>query len=88
MKDSEYRILYKSNVERDFKSIEIKQRKRISKKIETVLSQNPCKGKQLKGEYKGFWRIRIGNYRIVYKIIRKDVIIVAVGHIKEIYKQK
>ncbi|MCK4328600.1 type II toxin-antitoxin system RelE/ParE family toxin [candidate division WOR-3 bacterium] len=86
MKDSEYRILYKSNVERDFKSIEIKQRKRISKKIETVLSQNPYKGKQLKREYKGFWRIRIGNYRIVYKIIQKDVIIVAVGHRKEIYK--
>jgi len=86
MRDSEYRILYKSSVEKDFKGIEINQRKRIIKKIETVLSQDPHKGKQLKGEYKGFWRIRIGDYRVVYRIMQKDVVIIAVGHRKEIYK--
>jgi len=80
MRDSEYRILYKSGVEKDFKGIEVNQRKRIIKKIETVLSQTSHKGKQLKGEYKGFWRIRIGDYRVVYKIMQKDVVIVAVGH--------
>jgi len=86
MRDSEYRILYKSSVEKDFKGIEINQRKRIIKKIETVLSQDPHKGKQLKDEYKGFWRIRIGDYRVVYRIMQKDVVIVAVGHRKKIYK--
>lgn len=86
MKDSEYRILYKSSVERDFKQIEIRQRKRIIKKIETVLSQNPHKGKQLKGEYKGFWRIRVGDYRVVYRIIQKDVVVVAIGHRREMNK--
>jgi len=79
MRDLEYRILYKSSVERDFKQIEINQRKRIIKKIETVLSQDPHKGKQLKSEYKGFWRIRTGDYRVVYRIMQKDVVIVAVG---------
>jgi len=82
MRDLEYRILYKSSVEKDFKGIEINQRKRIIKKIETVLSQSPHKGKQLKGEYKGFWRIRIGDYRVVYKIMQKDVVIIAIGHKK------
>ncbi|OYD15769.1 hypothetical protein CH333_05025 [candidate division WOR-3 bacterium JGI_Cruoil_03_44_89] len=86
MKDSEYRILYKSGVERDFKQIEIRQRKRIIQKIETVLSQNPYKGRQLKGKYKGFWRMRIGDYRVVYRIIQKDVVIVTVGHRREMYK--
>ncbi|MCD5383908.1 type II toxin-antitoxin system RelE/ParE family toxin [candidate division WOR-3 bacterium] len=88
MKDSEYRILYKSGVEKDIKQIEIRERKRIIQKIEAVLSQNPYKGKQLKGEYKGFWRIRVGDHRVVYRIIQKDVVIVAVGHRKEIYKRK
>lgn len=82
MRDSEYRILYKSSVEKDFKGIEINQRKRIIKKIETALSQDPHKGIQLKSEYKGFWRIRIGDYRVVYKIMQKDVVIVAIGHRK------
>ena len=40
--------------------------------------------KQLKGEYKGFWRIRIGDYRVVYRIMQKDIVIVAVGHKKGI----
>lgn len=86
MRDLEYRILYKSSVEKDFKGIEINQRKRIIKKIETVLSQDPHKGIQLKGEYKGFWRIRTGDYRVVYRIMQKDVVIVAIGHRKKIYK--
>jgi len=42
--------------------------------------------KQLKDEYKGFWRIRTGDYRVVYKIMQKDVVILAVGHRKEVYK--
>jgi len=56
----------------------------ITKKIETALSQSPHKGKQLKGEYKGFWRIRIGDYRVVYRVMQKDVVIVAVGHRKSV----
>jgi len=40
--------------------------------------------KQLKDEYKGFWRIRIGDYRVVYKIMQKDVVIVTIGHRKSI----
>lgn len=86
MKDSEYRILYKSSVERDFKRIDISQRKRVVEKIESQLLQDPYKGKPLKGEYKGFWGTRIGEYRVVYKIIQKDVVIVAVKHRKEAYK--
>jgi len=46
------------------------------------LSQTSHKGKQLKGEYEGFWRIRIGDYRVVYRIMQKDVVIIAIGQEK------
>jgi len=46
------------------------------------LSQTSHKGKQLKGEYKGFWRIRTGDYRVVYRIMQKDVVIIAIGQEK------
>lgn len=35
------------------------------------LSQNPYKGadiKKLKGNYFGYWRYRIGNYRVIYYV--------------------
>ena len=85
MKDLEYRILYKRSVGKDFKGLEINQRKRIVQKIEERLSRMPYKGKKLKGEYHGFFSIRVGDYRVVYKIIQEDVVIVAIGHRKEIY---
>lgn len=41
--------------------------------------------KKLKG-YKNIYRVRLGDFRIVYKKTTKDVYIIAVGHRKDIYK--
>lgn len=86
MKYSGYRILYERNVSKDFKRIDTSLIKRIAEKIESQLLNDPYKGKQLKGEYKGFWSFRIGNYRVVYKIVQKDVVIMSVEHRKKAYK--
>ena len=54
-----------------------------------ALGENPRPGgcKKLKG-YSNLWRIRIGNYRIIYSI--DDVILLVdvreIGHRKDIYK--
>ena len=32
------------------------------------------------------WRIRVGDYRILYTVENKNLIILSVGHRKEIYK--
>ncbi|WP_242325310.1 type II toxin-antitoxin system RelE family toxin [Faecalibaculum rodentium] len=47
-------------------------------------------GKPLKGDKKGYWRYRVGNYRIIAKILddRLEVLTVTVGHRKEIYLRK
>ncbi|MFS1564296.1 MAG: type II toxin-antitoxin system RelE family toxin [Candidatus Arsenophonus phytopathogenicus] len=45
-------------------------------------------GKSLKGEKKGLWRYRVGNYRIVANIQDKELIIliIDIGHRKNIYR--
>ncbi len=45
-------------------------------------------GKALHGEFKGLWRYRIGNYRVICQIKDKELIILAVdlAHRKDIYK--
>lgn len=51
-------------------------------------SNNPRHtGKSLKGEWSGYWRYRIGNYRVIVRIKDKECIILAVqvGHRKHIY---
>ncbi len=55
--------------------------------IDNLLIQ-PYKGTQLKGDLTGLRRIRIGQYRIIYEIQKKKLVIlvVRIGHRKEIYR--
>lgn len=43
--------------------------------------------KALTGNYSGFWRLRVGDYRIILDIRREQVVIVALdlGHRSKIY---
>lgn len=45
-------------------------------------------GKALTGDKKGYWRYRIGDYRIITKIKddRLIIMVINIGHRKEIYK--
>lgn len=61
----------------------------IKKNLEGT--ENPRQhGRDLKGNLKGLWRYRIGDYRVISHINDDKLIILAlsVGHRKEIYKQK
>lgn len=53
-------------------------------------TDNPrARGKGLVGNYRGLWRYRVGDYRVLCDI-RDDALIVIgidVGHRKEIYKK-
>jgi mRNA interferase RelE/StbE len=46
-------------------------------------------GESLKGEYSGFWRYRIGDFRIICDI-QDDmlvVLVITIGHRRQIYKR-
>ena len=47
-------------------------------------------GEPLKGDRAGFWRYRIGNYRLLCDIQdeRVMVLVLTIGHRREIYKRK
>lgn len=45
-------------------------------------------GKRLKANLAGLWRYRVGNYRIICRIVDNEliVLVLAVGHRKTIYE--
>jgi mRNA interferase RelE/StbE len=53
------------------------------------IADNPTKfGKPLRKEYKGYWRHRVGDYRVI-SYIQDDiltVLVVRVGHRKDVYE--
>jgi len=86
-----YSVVYEKNAIKDLLGVEKPFRLLIKEKIE-ILAKDPEKLKNrieaLKGkEYKALYRLRVGNYRIVYQ--RKDdvllILIVRIGHRKEVY---
>lgn len=77
-----------------------KQLKKMDKHVGLMLAKDMKKrldglnnprqfGKALTGQYKGLWRYRAGNYRVICDIVDNEMIILAleVGHRKEIYKR-
>ena len=87
-----YRITTHELIEEDLRSLSKKDQDRILGAIERKLSSHPdVFGKPLGKVLKGFYRLRVGPYRIVYKI-EKQKIMVFVIHVgfrrdEEVYRE-
>ncbi|MBU1870342.1 MAG: type II toxin-antitoxin system RelE/ParE family toxin [Candidatus Omnitrophica bacterium] len=83
-----YKVVYLDKVEEDLRKLDKPTIKKILNRIETYLAKDPKElGKPLKGEYQGYWRYRWGDYRIIYKISEKEILILVlrIGHRREVY---
>jgi mRNA interferase RelE/StbE len=83
-----YNILYKKSVGRDLKSIPKAEAKRIVDQIEEALTKHPDSYPVLKGEFAGLRRMRIGDYRVIFSIMDGDVLVLRIGHRKDVYRGK
>jgi mRNA interferase RelE/StbE len=81
-----YKIEYKSSVVRDLKKLDKSTAKRILQQLEVALSKNPNCGAPLTGQFKGLFKYRIGDYRIIYTKIRDGVLILRIAHRSKVYK--
>ncbi|GBE04950.1 MAG TPA: type II toxin-antitoxin system RelE/ParE family toxin [Nitrospirae bacterium] len=81
----EYKITYKKSVIKDLKKIDKTDLKRLITKIEKELNKKPESYPALKGEFAGLRKLRVGTYRIIYAILNKEVLILRIGHRKEVY---
>lgn len=83
----------------EFSEISLEHLKKLDKSIQTIILKwikknlidcsNPkTHGKALIGNKKGFWRYRVGNYRLLCNIHDNvlTILILEIGHRSEIYK--
>jgi mRNA interferase RelE/StbE len=83
-----YKIFLKKSAVKDLKKLPSKAVKEISISIDKLANQPRPQGcKKLKDSDENLWRIRVGNYRIVYTIKDKIRIIEVrrIGHRKDSY---
>ena len=74
--------------ERELKSFEKKTRERIARRIDRLILDPCCSNcKPLKG-LSGIWRLRVGDYRVIYEI--KDtqliVLVIRIAHRGEAHR--
>ena len=88
--NSSYHIEYlNSVVSEDIPKLPKKMRALIKRAIEERLAVDPVGlGKPLRYSLKGHRRLRVGDYRIVYRIDaeRQTVVIVVIKHRKDVYE--
>ena len=83
-----YKLKYHPNVKKsDLPKIDAKNRNRIKRAIEERLTTHPeIYGKPLQRTLKGYWKLRVGDYRVVFKVASNDILIFGIIHRKEVYK--
>lgn len=60
----------------DFKKVSSSAQKTIIKTIRKKLTRDPkAFGKPLVGPLKGYWRLRVGDYRVIYSIMENQIIV-------------
>ena len=81
------KLIWTEDAVSDLDSLDKHVASRILKKI-TWLGSNfdSIVPEQLTGKLKGAYKLRVGDWRVVYTLEGKSVFIQAVGHRSEIYK--
>jgi len=85
-----YNLKFLNSAKKELSKLDKHIQKIIKEKL-LILANNPDELKNnikpLKGEYKGKFRLRVNDYRIIYKIEDEKIMIVVIRivHRKEVY---
>ena len=83
-----YNIVYKKSVQRDLKKLSKAEARRVLNQVEEELSKNADTYPVLKGQFAGLRKYRVGDYRVIYAILGDEVLVLRIGHRKEVYKKE
>jgi len=81
-----YAVVIPRKVQKEIKRIDKRYRKKILAAL-VILGDDPFVGKQLEGDCKNQWSLRVWPYRIIYEIEKKKliVLIIRIGHRQGVY---
>ena len=81
-----YQLVYTHRAFRDIRRLEDNVKKRIGKSLERYREEPLKYASQLIDSKLGMYRFRIGDYRVIFDIEDDEIIVLRVGHRKNIYR--
>ena len=84
-----YNLIYHPDVKKiDLPKIDARNKSMLKRAIEERLTTSPeVFGKPLRRSLKGYWKLRGGDYRVVFKIFGDDIRILAIIDRKTVYQR-
>ena len=83
---SMYKIFFTNRSLKDLESIDPATQKRIAAKLKEYSAEPLKYSKKLSNTNFGSYRFRIGDYRVIFDIDKENIVILRIGHRKNIYK--
>lgn len=83
-----YKVVWTKKAQGGLKKLDFSTAQRLVSKVENYLIKNPQQlGKPLTFPYKGCYRYRLGDFRVIYQIKERELIVLVLkaGHRREIY---
>jgi mRNA interferase RelE/StbE len=81
-----YRIRVEKKAAEFFRKLDSFNQERIGRRIEQ-LKTNPRLGVPLTGNLTGLWKLRVGDYRVIYHLNDSELVvaIIKMGHRRNVY---
>jgi len=83
-----YKIIIAPRARKQIEKLPENIKPRIEDILTNILPVDPFIGKSLKADYEGLYSYRVGDYRIIYEIIKHQLVIhiIKVAHRRDVYR--
>ena len=82
-----YELVYTRRACRDIDKLDLAVKRRLKTALERLALAPFVHSERLRNPALGSFRMRTGDYRVVFDIEGNDIVILRVGHRREIYRQ-
>ena len=79
---------HKEVAKNDIPALPTSMKVRVKSAFETKLTTYPEQhALPLRRTLKGYWKLRVGDYRVIFEFDRSMIIVLGIGHRKDIYNR-
>jgi len=82
-----YRLIYTKRAVRDLKKLDQQSLNRMKRALERYVEDPLRYAEMLTNPELGTYRFRIGDYRVIFDIEGDEIVILRVGHRRDIYRR-
>ncbi len=79
-------IKYKASVQKDLRKLDSKRALRVLAAIERTLKAEGDSGEALTGPFAGLFKLRVGDYRVIYARTEEGYLVLRIAHRREAYR--